>query len=941
MKVNKVTTNLRSILYALPLTVIGTSAIANESTEARNVERIEVTGSRIKRIGELSPSPVTVITGDSLVEAGVVNVADLLHKMPSTLVGLSPETSNNFIFASGLNTTDLRGLGESRTLVLVNGRRFVAGAPGSSAVDLNNIPTAIIERVEITTGGASAVYGSDAVAGVVNIITKKSYDGVTVDLSTSRPSQKGGEEEYASFTFGSSAGKASFISNLSFARQKQISFMDRDFLRDAPIVVRNTSNIIGEPAQIFWGLGRQVRPGFTNTGSFVSNGKRYTFDASGKVREQILGEELPTLPSGHKDYLGGEGYNFAEVSFMRTPLDRINFVSNMNYELSNAHQLTMEVNYSRTKAYGESSPAFLGFSLKADNAFLSPEAAELVRNANEDASVSVGYLANDFGNRQYFQERTLARFALGLEGEISENWNYQTYITSGHVQADSIWKGEMFEQRFYQAVDAIKNSDGEIVCRDATARANGCVPLNVFGRELYDQRAYDWVSTDAIRRSSIQQHVAGISVSGDILELPAGWLSSALSAEYRKEIASTLPDPAMRSGQLFNNKSDPLYGKFDVSELSAEFSVPLISDIVLAKNVTLEVAGRYMDYSVTGSDTAWKLGLNWEVYDDLRVRLNKSKSVRAPNIGELFNPPGQTFRRLVDPCAVSSRAGLNETYRQNILNNCAAQGIPEDFEPTADWFSSTRPGFIIGNTELSNEVAKDITVGFVFTPSTVKGLSLTMDYWAFDMSDVINRFQGPDVVNYCYQSSSLDNPFCPLIERDPETFDIINYFEKPINSALSKTAGVDTELNYRFDTDIGAFGFRMISTYLQTRKFNATGFAEDEVDNTGEQLRPRWKHRFITDYSFGNLSAALTVNHRSASVLSNRWTPNQNNFNDVPSYTTFDLTSRYRYSDALELRLGLLNMFDKTPPRRPFMYNQGGAYDMIGQRLTVGISYDF
>ncbi|MCH8538863.1 MAG: TonB-dependent receptor plug domain-containing protein, partial [Alkalimonas sp.] len=210
-----------------------------QEEEVRSVERIAVTGSRIRRIGEVAPTPVTVISGENLVESGVTNVADLLHKLPSTSVGLAPETTNNTIFASGLNNTDLRGLGSNRTLVLVNGRRFIAGAPGSGAVDLNNIPTSMIERMEITTGGASAVYGSDAVAGVVNIITKKSFDGIEVDLSTVRTEQSGGEEEFASFTFGSDAGRASFITNFNISRQKQLRGDQRDFMLNGPITIAN------------------------------------------------------------------------------------------------------------------------------------------------------------------------------------------------------------------------------------------------------------------------------------------------------------------------------------------------------------------------------------------------------------------------------------------------------------------------------------------------------------------------------------------------------------------------------------------------------------------------------------------------------------------------------------------------------------------------------
>lgn len=912
---------------------------SEEQAEERT-ERIQVTGSRIARPGELSATPLTVISGDGLVNAGVVNVADLLHQMPNTLVGLSPETTNNTIFASGLNNTDLRGLGSNRTLVLVNGRRFIAGAPGSGAVDLNNIPTAMIERVEITTGGASAVYGSDAVAGVVNIVTKKSFDGVELDVSTIRPFESGGEEDFASLTFGSSSGSANFVTNLSVTRSAQLSAKDRDYLYDQPIVLQNPDfdpDVEGSNRLYVWGYGQQRLAQYSPFSDFFgADGGRYTFTEDGQVRDFDFGEALPSpLGSGRQDYVGpGDGYVFADQSYLRTPLDRINFTSHMNFEFNQNHAMNLEVNFSKSDAYGESSPAFLVYTIQPDNAFL-PDNAEGLIGPNGSTAT---YLANDFGNRQYTQDRYLARAALSFEGYLTDSWIYDAYATVAHVQSDTEWYGEIFEDRFYQAIDAV-DVDGDIQCRDTSG---GCVPLNVFGQQNFSDEAFDWVSTDAIRRASIGQTVIGGTITGDVYELPAGYIASAFSAEWREERANTQPDPAMSAGLLFNNQSQALAGSFDVAEVAAEFSIPLVRDLPFAQLVTLETAGRLMEYSTSGSDNAWKIGLNWEVNDDLRVRANRSKSVRAPNIGELYNPPGQTFRSLSDPCAVSQREALNPEYRENILANCAAQGIDIDtFEPSEEWYGSTRPGFIVGNEDLENEVAKDITIGFVYTPSQLRDFSVTVDYWEFELSNVIQSYTGPSLVQYCYRSSSLDNPYCPLIERDPDTNEIVNYFETPVNAALSDISGWDIEAAYSYDSPFGDFGFRLIGTYLEDRRINSTGFAEDEVVTTGEQSRPRWRHRFITNYNYGNFSATLSMTYRHNSVLSRDWSPNQHNYNEVPSYTQFDLTSRYNVTSNLQLRAGLLNMFDRNPARQPSVYNQGQYYDILGRRATLGVNYTF
>ena len=907
-------------------------------------ERIQVTGSRISRPGDISPTPLTVITGDGLVDAGVVNVADLLHQMPNTLVGLSPETTNNSVFASGLNNTDLRGLGSNRTLVLVNGRRFIAGAPGSGAVDLNNIPTAMIDRVEITTGGASAVYGSDAVAGVVNIVTKTSFEGVEIDASTIRPFDSGGEEDFVSLTFGSSSGRANFVTNLSVTRSQQLKASDRDYLYNQPIVLQNPDFDADDPNSNrlhIWGYGQQRLAQYSPyTDFFGDDGGRYTFTADGQVRPFDFGEVLPYPTSGDTTaYQGpGDGYVYADQDYFRTPLNRINFTSHMNYEFNQDHTMNLEVNFAKTDAYGESSPAFLVMqganAIQPDNAFLPDNAAGLIGADGATAT----YLANDFGNRRYAQDRYLARAALSFEGYLTNNWMYDVYATSAHVQSDTQWYGEIFEDRFYQAIDAV-SVDGEIQCRDNTG---GCVPLNIFGTNNFSDDAFDWVSTDAIRRASIGQTAVGATVNGDLFELPAGFVATAFSAEWREERASTMPDPAMRAGLLFNNQSQPLSGSFEVAEISAEVSVPVMRDLPFAQYVSLEAAGRAMEYSTSGSDTAWKIGLNWEVNDDLRIRANRSKSVRAPNIGELYNPPGQTFRSLTDPCALSQRDALNPEYRENILANCVADGIDIDtFEPSDDWKGTTNPGFIVGNQDLENEVAKDMTIGFVYTPSQLPDFSVTVDYWDFELSNVIQSYTGPSLVQYCYRSSSLDNPYCPLIERDSETGEISNYYETPVNAALSDISGWDIEAAYRYSSPFGDFGFRLIGTYLSERKINSTGFAEDEVNTLGEQSRPRWRHRFVTNYNYGDFAATLSMTYRHNTVQSRDWSPNQNNYNDVPSYTQFDLTTRYNVTQNLQVRLGLLNMFDRNPARLPGVYSQGQYYDILGRRATLGFNYAF
>jgi len=948
-----------AVQIALSLGLVS-QAQAQEAKADDKVERIEVTGSKIKRIGELSPTPVTVITGDSIVDAGVTNVGELLNDMPNAVTGLSPETTNNTIFASGLNNTALRGLGTNRTLVLVNGRRFVGSNPGNSAVDLNNIPTAMIERIEVSTGGASAVYGSDAVAGVVNIITKKSFNGFEVDAATSRPQQDGGEEDFYSLTFGNSEGKSDFIANLTYSEQSQIRGSQRDFVRDGLIMIDNPANKTGTdgiPGRILWEkTGNPILINYGKTGTFAVGGKNYVFANDGSVRPFDMngGTAYPFVAgsANNSRYLSadgapGDGYNTLDHTYLRTPLERINLNMNYGYQINDDHRFTFESTYSNTKAFGESSPAFFVLSgangIDPLNPMLTDSARKFFADNKVTSSIQNTYLADIFGNRKYDQNRTLARAAIGLEGLLTDTWGYEAYAQKGHVDANSKWFGEMLEDRFYAAIQATRDANGNIVCKDTAMRAQGCVPLNIYGSGMASQAALDWVRTDAMRDATLDQDVAGFTVTGDIYELPAGIVSSAFSAEYRKERSSSLPDPAMRSGALFNNQSSPLSGEFSVREASAEFSIPLLADLAYVKDLTLETAFRAMDYSTTGSENAWKISLNYTINDDLKLRLNRSKSVRAPNIGELYNPPGQTFSSLTDPCQ-QLRIDSAGVYKANVEKNCRADGMPQGWSPTPAWVNGgTKPGFIIGNTDLNSERAYDITAGFIYTPAYLDGFSLTVDYWSFKIADMIESHTAQNVVNFCYQLDSLDNPYCKLFTRDAVTRDITNYFVKPVNSASAELSGYDIETNYKFDLNgYGALDLRLIATYTEKWDQNTTGRTGDDRKYAGTYDTFRWKGRFNANYSYEDLAVVLGATYIHSSVWDrNSWTPEVNNFNDIGSYIAWDLTGKYNLTPELQVRAGVLNLADRQPVRNPNTYNSGEHYDILGRRLTLGVNYKF
>ncbi|TMP40269.1 TonB-dependent receptor [Pseudoalteromonas citrea] len=947
--------------------VSGSAVMANDSGEAKKVERIQVTGSKIKRFNLTSPTPVTVISGVELENQGITNVNDLLAEMPQATVGLSPETTTNYIFSSGLNTTDLRGLGSERTLVLVNGRRFVPGSVGGTAVDLNNIPTSMIARIEIATGGAAAVYGADAVAGVVNIITKKSMDGIEVDVSTIRPEQSGGEENFFSITGGMEGDKLSFIASLNYTENKSYTQLSRDFMHTPVNSYLNPANTSGEdgiPNRVVLGqptaLAYYSEGGdFFTQGGFddnAFNNHHYTFDENGNVRAFDYGlGRIPNPGVGNpsRHYIQGEGqqgdgvFGHGYKDYFQTPLERVIASAYATYQLHDEHALTFDFTYSNTEATSESSPAFFRHTIRRDNAYMKDDMAKLLDD-NGLTSVTLRQ-ANEhlWGDRAYGQEREVFRTSIGAEGFLNDDWGYSAYVQYGRIEQDTLWEGEVLTQNQINAIDAVEYN-GEIVCADRDADGNvigalaGCTPFNTMGATSATQEQIDYIGTTATRFAKHDQVVFAVTVDGSLFELPAGYVAAAFTAEHRRESATTTPSENMEKGLIFGNSSLAMNGEIEVDELSTEISIPLIEGMRFAQDLTLETAYRYMDYSVTGADDAWKLALNWGVTDDLRVRLNRSKSVRAPNLGDLFTPNSKTFDSgRKDICRADSITASGSEFKDNVIRNCAADNMPAGWMPTDEWLAGgSLPGYIRGNESLENEVSNDHTIGVIYTPSFVDGLDFTLDYWSFEIDGAIEYF-GRDAVQYCYESNSLDNPFCGNVVRNEQTRNVDYFINKPINAAQFARKGFDFESAYRTDIFNGSLAVKFTATYLTEATENSTGRSDGLRVKLGEMESPRIKARLSSTYAHDDSSYVLTVNYRHSTVESNTWTLEDNNYNDIPSYTTFDFMYKTYLLDELQLRVGVNNLLDKAPPRNPFAYDDGEFFDVKGRRISLGAKYTF
>ncbi|WP_275075680.1 TonB-dependent receptor plug domain-containing protein [Pseudoalteromonas ostreae] len=921
---NKVSKAVRlAIAFGAASTAILASTVvsAEEKTE---VERIQVTGSKIKRIAATAPTPVVVISRVELENAGVSNVNDFLSEMPAAEVGLSPENSNNYIYANGLNTTDLRGLGSSRTLVLVNGRRFIGGSAGDNTVDLNNIATSMIERIEISTGGASAVYGADAVAGVVNIITRTSFDGIEIDAATTRPFEGGGEQTFASLVLGKEFDGGGFIFNYDFADQKQMAKRDKSWWYDNPVSSvpnpNNTSGKDGIPANIPY-EGKKHFGLYDESSEFDLGGKKWTFDDNLALRPYDIGSGyLPSDPtSSVYKYYGDEfkdGIEEGDNEFFRTPLTRHTFNFAGNYEINDNHRLSFDTVYSRSSAFGQSTPVFWrSLKIRKDNAFIKQDLRDLMKE-NSAESITMRRSSEDFGPRKYDQERSTFRTSIGLDGYIDDNWSYSTYFQHGRLKQDTKWYGEV--------VGAL----------------SGCAPINFLGNPQHSAEAIDYISTVATAEHGGTQTSFGATVTGDVYELPAGPIGTAFSFEWRRDSAYEEPGTGIRKGIIFGNSGLAYSGAINVKEYAAEIIVPLVADQAWAQEVNLELAYRYMNYSSTGSDSAYKVGLTYELNDEIRFRATVAESVRAPNIEELYGAASTQYVTRRDQCAADKIQNTDDKYKANVIKNCAAAGIPKGWMPSQEWQDSgSLEGKLGGNSKLFNEVSKDTIVGFVYTPTWLEGFDITVDYWNFEISDAIYFYNYRSMNENCYRSDSLDNPFCQYFSRDANTLEVNGYLETSMNAATEKKSGVDIESVYDFETSYGEFGFKLTATYVEKYEVNQTGNATDLLVNTGEQEHMRWRARLNTSYEYGDFRAVLVTNYRHSAVDDrNGWNIEQHDYNEIPSYTTFDLSMNYRVLENVDLRFGIQNMFDKTPPRHPLAFEDTNWYDPIGRRATVGVN---
>lgn len=945
---------MKNIATAVQLALAGSVALtsgnvlAQDSTnESADVEKIQVTGSRISRQGAIAPSPVTAISGESLLNSGAMNIGEVLNELPSLANTFSLGNSGQFIGTAGLSILDLRGMGTDRTLVLVDGKRHVSSSAGSAAVDTNTIPTSWIERVEIVTGGASAVYGADAVTGVVNFILKKNIEGFDVSATQGFAQENGykNDKYQASYGFNFDNDRGNIAFAAEYSSQEALEALDNPWTATS---YRNMSfeSIMGYErsedqlnSTAFPDNFYTANAGYyTLNNSGVFGGNSQTFNADGSIREIYTGDQVDGAFCANCD-----SFNLRQFTQLQPEFDRTNLNVKGNYELNDDTTVYAQAKYARTRAITMGQPAFFyggsETTIKKGNPFLDETVVEYMKANGDLKSIQLNRMMTDLGRRTEADERETYRYVLGIEGYMGDEWSYEAFVNYGKTELERENRNNLILQNFENALNAITDGDGNIVC--ASGSDDGCVPLNIMGFGQPSQEAIDYVNTTSVGTSKIEQYNAGATIANSgIYELPAGYVGFAAGVEYRKE-KSEIEEPDNAAGTFFNTLGEDK-GDYDVSEVFTEVTIPLLADLPGVEMLTFDTAARIANYSSIGNAKSWKLGLDWKVYEDLRLRATKSSALRAPNIGELYGEASQTFFRVDDPCRTDNLADLANADQR--IANCAALGIPADFN--SDYDSATLEGVNGGNIDLQAESSISKTLGVVYTPSWFEGFTATVDYWEIELTDAISSIDGQTILDRCVDSESgINNVYCGLIDRDGTTGEITQIRSYALNIAGQEAKGIDFELGYDFDALEGAFRTSLIATYLKDRKeFPFQDNPEVFYQYAGTAGESDWQGVFTINYSRGDWEASWKTRYLERSSLYDNQelarNPNPSNRMELPSYAVTDVTAGYNFANGVSLTVGIDNLFNRALPTGTTGTGSiDGAYDNIGRFGYVTVAY--
>ena len=903
-------------------------ATASEPTQGGE---IVVTGSRIRRDPLSQDAPIVFVGQEDIAKTGLNSINDVLQRLPSSGGGLNSKFNNSGNLGNppdgggvgaGSAEVDLRYLGSRRVLVLVDGLRYVNGASASGvpgSTDLNSIPDSMIERIEVLQDGASSIYGSDAIAGVVNIITKKNQKGLHASA------QLGGYDEGDGFTqnyqlsWGNGDdGPMQFVVGGNFVKQGSVKSRDRAI--SAFPTPYSTSCLDGGCSGTplmgrFRPFGILAPPDDPLTPDINENRPDLTLRDVVFGGPPVYNPADPNDPaSDFRDFGAADAFNFAPFNFIQTPLKRYGVFANFRYELADDINFSAKAVWNKRKSKNQAAPLPLLIGQGAGNLNILDTIDVHVDNPfnpfgvtlDESNYIVIRRRVSELGPRRFDQDVKTIYGVATLDGQFTigdREWYWDVNGSYGRNKAKQVMRGNINS-------DNLRIALGDPVVCAATA---GCTPFNLFGGfGTITPAMLDFVSF--VQRDSSKQTSwdATANISGSLLDLPGGPLGIAAGLEYRKQKGRFDPDPIVAAGFSSDIPAQPTKGSYNVKEAYAEINAPLLSDRPFADLLELTGAVRFSDYSTSGSTTTFKAGANWKPIPDLRLRVTWAEGFRAPSIGELFGTFSRFDSAFDDPC--SSNSELDRSVASGdatVIANCTAQGgigattLPDDQ-------LSVITG---GNENLKPETSESWVVGGVYSPSFIPRLSLEVNWYKIKIDNAIQAFPAQLTVTNCVYNN--DASACDRITRSVAG-DIVGIDSVLDNIAGIRTKGIDANLAYRTDeTGFGRFGFTWNNTFLRNFDIlvptaDGTQVISREGTEVGSpsQAFPKWKSIGIVDWDLASFGATVTGRY----IKSVRET---NADNKIKSMFYTDLQLRWTspdFADNFGFALGVNNLFDVKAP---------------------------
>lgn len=1016
MSKHSLTAHFRTLLLSgAALASLGGVALAQQLAATDTAETVLVTGTRIARPEVSSPSPIVTLSAEDIQASGSTNLGEYLTRIPSLKGSLNDFDTSGYGSPSatdgsslgGLNLLNLRNLGYIRTLVLIDGHRTVSESTGSAAVDVNTIPITLIQRIDTDTSGDSAVYGADGVSGVVNFIMKHDLEGISARSQVGTSEDGGGAKFLAAFSAGHNFddGKGNLTVTLEGSYQEKLNFTQRSFTK-----VGGRYFFVANPTEFASGVDDPNVPDFVpvNNAGYITSGYHGAIDTDfdgvpdhqGNGQLYNYGTDI-----GNYSSIGGDGMPYAEdlqADFQPINRRRIAEVSG-HYDFASWITVSGDLRYSNVQTKSTSSAPFDDYAvISSDNAFLPASLATIIANNGGQALLAEDYL--QLRNQEEVKRQTTrsvieAKGALGDLGWVN-NFHYDLSYVYGQTDVDDIFEQNRVTDRFFAALDSVRDANGNAVCRsnlnpgavppdlsgvfgpDYTIFSDtapnfdssrfgesftpgpnsGCIAFNPFDQTTNQPGAIAFVAPRTHTLGYITQHVVNGYVGGDFKQLQdwgllQGPLSVVLGGEFRQEYSKSSIDPNFDSTNLWAAVSNGVSGGFHVWEAFAEVSVPILKDQFLAKELTLDLAGRQSSYSTAGDNQTWKVSGIWQPFDFIRLRGSEAYAVRAPNIGELFAPVQLGFANVDDPC---DRNFVNNGTQYRVANCQALEaGRPGGYTPGVTNLATgtSTQSFTGGNTALSPETARTTTGGFVLTP--LDGLVVTADWYNVNITRAIEALDAQTIAEQCVDLPSIvGNPYCAAVTRygfgGAFPGSIFSISAQQINVAASNTAGVDFSIAYGlrtadlFGDDYGNLHFKIIGNYLDKLRFIPLA-GQPAVEGAGTVgggadggVAPKWSTNFDINWGYGSWLVDWNIDWTAAvyrsTLVANAAQPDlyANQYKRYPQRFQNDVQVSYLLDNGMSVYGGVNNLFYQKPAIGAAAY----PYDPLGRFFYLGFTAD-